>query len=382
MRVAYLGSLEISDSEFPLIRALQNKGADVLFYIPIGGKSTSAGILTINKVKKKNGIIPASEYEEFNQLHEYFDISRIYIINNYNNSVYDIRSWLIWLKFIMHVKRKKANILHFVWPFWQQKGLLFFFKIAKVMTVHDPIRHSGQESRKDEKLRKKCFDVSKKLLLLSNTQTEEFAKRYNLDRKKIVISRFGYYDWIDELFKKSILSPPSPDYILFCGQIQSHKGVDVLLKAMLEVHKHNPNLSCVIAGKGTFYFDVTPYQNLEYVEFRNYFISMKEMIGLIKGSMFVVCPYKDATQSGIVQMSLSSDKPLIVTNVGALPYAVKDGEYGIVVPPSDVNALADAILRLANDTNMLNRFCNNIRSNWKTAMSWGPVVDDYIALYQ
>jgi glycosyltransferase involved in cell wall biosynthesis len=41
--------------------------------------------------------------------------------------------------------------------------------------------------------------------------------------------------------------------------------------------------------------------------------------------------------------------PLVVTRVGGLVDAVHDGETGLVVPPDDASALADAIVRLASD---------------------------------
>ena len=41
--------------------------------------------------------------------------------------------------------------------------------------------------------------------------------------------------------------------------------------------------------------------------------------------------------------------PAIVTDVGGLPEIVRDGVTGLVVPPRNARALADAILALAAD---------------------------------
>jgi glycosyltransferase involved in cell wall biosynthesis len=46
---------------------------------------------------------------------------------------------------------------------------------------------------------------------------------------------------------------------------------------------------------------------------------------------------------------MSQGVPAIVTNVGGMPELVGQGSAGIVVPPSDVPALADAIRTLYND---------------------------------
>ena len=381
MKIAYLGTLISSDSDFPLIRELQKKKQEMIVYFSAEGEQTRGGIFSLKNVKKVDAIIPASEYEEFRAWSDYFDISNMYIVNNYHRKLYDIRSWLIWIKFIIHVKKQKVDAFHFVWPFRRQKMLLFFLRIKKVMTVHDPIPHSSQVTRSEEFVRRWSFRDSRKLLLLSSALKEEFIATYKLPREKVCLSRFGYYDWVDHYKSKTENNKLIP-YIAFCGQIQSHKGVDVLLKAMVEVHKVNPALKCVVAGSGSFYFDIKPYKELDYIEIRNSFIEMGEMVDLVRNSLFTVCPYKDATQSGIVQITLSSGIPMIVTNVGSLPSSVKDGVTGLVVPPSDVDALAKAIIRLSSDDELITEFKNNIETQWKSQQGWDEVGRDYVEMYE
>ena len=52
--------------------------------------------------------------------------------------------------------------------------------------------------------------------------------------------------------------------------------------------------------------------------------------------------------------AMSKGVATIVTNVGGLPELVLDGVCGLVIPPSNPDAIADAILRLSNDTNLRN----------------------------
>jgi glycosyltransferase involved in cell wall biosynthesis len=47
--------------------------------------------------------------------------------------------------------------------------------------------------------------------------------------------------------------------------------------------------------------------------------------------------------------AMSQGVPAIVSNVGGMPELVGDGSAGIVVPPSNVEALANAIRTLYND---------------------------------
>lgn len=82
-------------------------------------------------------------------------------------------------------------------------------------------------------------------------------------------------------------------------------------------------MNLVIAGGGQIYFDFKPYENLNYIKLINEYIPISSLSGLLQNALFAVCPYKDATQSGVVQMAFSANVPLIVTNVGDLPNAVK-----------------------------------------------------------
>lgn len=132
-------------------------------------------------------------------------------------------------------------------------------------------------------------------------------------------------------------------YILFFGYISSYKGLEYLCEAMMKVHKSHPEVKLVIAGGGNIYFDWKPYKDLDYIILRNHFVDLPELAGLLSECEFSVCPYKDATQSGVVQTAFSLGVPMLVTNVGALPDVVKDGQNGLVVPPCDSSSLVGAI---------------------------------------
>lgn len=54
--------------------------------------------------------------------------------------------------------------------------------------------------------------------------------------------------------------------------------------------------------------------------------------------------------------SLACGVPVVVTDVGGLPEVAKQGETGLIVPPHDVGALADAVQRLLDDPAQAARF--------------------------
>ena len=75
------------------------------------------------------------------------------------------------------------------------------------------------------------------------------------------------------------------------------------------------------------------------------YIPDEEVEALFKASDVVVLPYRSATQSGVTHVAYALGCPVITTDVGGLAETVVPGETGLVVPPEDPQALADAITR-------------------------------------
>jgi glycosyltransferase involved in cell wall biosynthesis len=46
---------------------------------------------------------------------------------------------------------------------------------------------------------------------------------------------------------------------------------------------------------------------------------------------------------------LATGRPVVATRVGGIPEVVHDGETGMLIPPDDARALAEAVLALAAD---------------------------------
>ena len=56
--------------------------------------------------------------------------------------------------------------------------------------------------------------------------------------------------------------------------------------------------------------------------------------------------------SAVIQQAMALSKPVIGTLVGGTPEMIVDGETGLLAPPSDADALADAVRRMAADAPM------------------------------
>lgn len=104
---------------------------------------------------------------------------------------------------------------------------------------------------------------------------------------------------------------------------------------------------------------------------------------LLQNSALTVCPYTDATQSGVIMTSYSLCKPVVATNVGGLGEMVDNQKTGLLVPPKDMDALADAIIALLNDDAKREKMADNIRNDYFVGdKSWKVIAEKYIEFYK
>ena len=381
MKVIYYSKPFFADCDFPLIKEMQTKGINVRYYMPIGYNFTSSSILETNKPIRKWGIYKASKIKEMEKYKDCLDLDKLYLICGRNRKWWPM-SWLLWISLYIHILLFRADIIHITWQLHGLEKFLFYlpFVSKKIMTVHDPLQHSGTINEEgEEKKRVRTFKSIDTFILLNNQQVDVFSKTYNIPNNKILVSKLGVYDSIKylKIEQKSIEKPD----IMFFGQILPYTGIEYLLDAMLEVNKVCKNVSCIIAGGGHIYFDISKYADKDFIKIENRYFGISELAGLVSNSLFVVCPYKDATQSGVVQTAFALGVPIIATNVGALPDMIKDNVYGKIIPPCDVESLASVMIDLIQNTEKLNLFKNNIKSQWLSSMSWKPIVENYVNVY-
>ena len=147
---------------------------------------------------------------------------------------------------------------------------------------------------------------------------------------------------------RNLLGEGGGRLLLFFGYIRPYKGLSHLVEAM-GILKDRMEARLLVVGE--FYEDEGPYRELverlgirDRVRFVDRYVGNEEVQPFFAACDLVVLPYVSATQSGIVQIALSLNRPVVVTRVGGLPEVVSEGRTGFIVPPADPRAIADAIV--------------------------------------
>jgi glycosyltransferase involved in cell wall biosynthesis len=141
--------------------------------------------------------------------------------------------------------------------------------------------------------------------------------------------------------------------VLFFGRVEAYKGVDVLLVAWKALLPDPLGARLVVAGQAGRGVSLPPIP--PGAEWRNRLIDDEEALGLFAAASLLVLPYRDATQSALIAAAYAFGVPVIVTDAGALPEYVVDGETGWIVPAGNPRSLAAALREALADPKRLAR---------------------------
>ena len=88
-------------------------------------------------------------------------------------------------------------------------------------------------------------------------------------------------------------------------------------------------------------------------------------------NVFINTTNFDNTPVSVIE-AMALGLPIVSTNVGGLPYLINDREDGLLVPPNDVDAMVNAIIKLKSDENLKNKLVAKARSKVEE-FAWGTI---------
>lgn len=382
MKIA-LVSFGYSDSIIPLFKHLKYKAIeiDLIFCYSLNRKSDS--ILNFTDKKISTGFLSEDKIKEIlpEGIKKYLsDISSVKFFVFHNLKLRSFKNFLLSLSLVK--KLKTYNIIHFNGSNGILSLLIFLLRKKKlVFTIHDIHSHSGEKARFNfaEKLNKFLIKSKYPLIVQNKLDYKYLNQKYPKISEKFKFIPFGVLDIFRE-FKTLTNETPLSD-LLFFGRISQYKGIEYLLDAIRGLNSQGIMLKTIIAGQGDTYFKKDDLGKLG-VKLINRYIPNEELVALIEGTKIVICPYTDATQSGVVMTAFAFNKPVIASDVGNFHEIVKDGITGFLVRPKDSDALALKIAQIISDTTLLEQMQTNIQSNTTSGeYSWSQIAIKMKELY-
>ncbi|MGD0995600.1 MAG: glycosyltransferase family 4 protein [Candidatus Bathyarchaeia archaeon] len=188
-------------------------------------------------------------------------------------------------------------------------------------------------------------------------------------------------------FKMASLNKTKTTITLFMqGRLVQDKDFDTIIKATKLITQKERSLKLIIAGNGPEMPRLKKLVNTlgleSYVLFTGW-VCQSELMRLYAGSDIVLLPAvpSEAFGRGSIE-AMSFGKPVVASNVGGISEAVFDGVNGFLVPAGDVDALAEAVLRLVKDRCLRERMGQAGREILGKRFSSEEIVRKTIKLYE
>lgn len=187
---------------------------------------------------------------------------------------------------------------------------------------------------------------------------EELMKKYGFDPARLRLIHNGIAEPGCSAALPAVSLPAGfSDDVFRIGAIarlEAGKGIEYLVRAMAKL-KDEP-IVCLIIGDGSLRSDLADLARslgvADCVHFAGYIPNASAHIR----SVDVLAVPTLAEAFGLVCVeAMARGKPVVASRVGGIPEIVVHGETGILVPPADESALADAILLLSRDEDLRRR---------------------------
>jgi glycosyltransferase involved in cell wall biosynthesis len=145
---------------------------------------------------------------------------------------------------------------------------------------------------------------------------------------------------------------PQPEHpvALFVGVLERYKAVDVLADAWRRAAPRVPGARLHVVGRGTMR-DVPAALVAELPEQTRWTESLTtaEVARAMDGATVLVLPSRSEGLGRVVVEAFCRGRGVVGSRVGGIPDIVEDGRTGILLPPGDPAALADALVRVLLD---------------------------------
>lgn len=185
----------------------------------------------------------------------------------------------------------------------------------------------------------------------------------------------------ESLFGEHAPPPAAEPRVLFFGDWRKVKGLHVLMEAFDQLAARRPEMRLTIAGRPAP-SDLDPDSVYRWaaehgprVTVIDHYVQIEDVPAIFGTARVVVTPYLTGYQSGVVHLAMTMARAVVSSDVGDLGSAVRDEATGLLVPPENPAALADALERVLEDVVFADRLGASGRRAVLSGSSWGMVAE-------
>lgn len=166
------------------------------------------------------------------------------------------------------------------------------------------------------------------------------------------------------------------------GRFSAEKGHRYLLEALALLRTRLPGARLVLVGYGALEGDLRGRAAVLGVDRLVTFAGERDSAELLGSFDLFAQPSLYESQGLAILEAMAAGVPVVATDVGGVRDAVRDGETGLLVPPAEPAALANALARLWEDRDLARGLADRAARDVRARFSLPAMISSYAGLYR
>lgn len=293
----------------------------------------------------------------------------------------DLRIIIQYIRLILMIRQAKADLIYISFhgfPFFFPLFLRFFSPAKVVWGVHNVRTPQGaSNSRLMDIYQDYIFKRIRNVHVFSEYQLDVVKKLYPGKRHFLIPLTLEDYG-------TSTITPPTDRIrFLFFGYIKEYKGLDLLIESFLKLRNSGfNNIELLIVGKCENWEVYESMINGETaIKKRIESIPNSEIPDVISSCHYILLPYRDSAQSGVLNLAYQYNRPVIISDIEAFRQSVTEGYTGFYFKNGSVESLTGVMKDVISEHQ--ERFpvlTENVKSFAETEFAMEEIISRYRSL--
>jgi glycosyltransferase involved in cell wall biosynthesis len=176
---------------------------------------------------------------------------------------------------------------------------------------------------------------------------------------------------------------PDAQLVIIVARLSTEKNHRLFLDVAARLRDRAPGAHFLIVGDGPLRESLQARAAQQGISDRVHFLGIRRDVPtlLAAADVFALTSDMEASPMSILE-ALACGTPVVATRVGSVPETVRQGATGFLVPPGDVQAMADCLLALLTDPDLARRMGTAGRRLVLAEHSIDRMVEQYEELFQ
>jgi glycosyltransferase involved in cell wall biosynthesis len=257
---------------------------------------------------------------------------------------------------------------------------------ARILTLHNYIVKHAPLRRFIESRVLRRLD---RIVAVSNHTKRELVEKKDVLPEQVVVVPNGvevaaYANMMERREARGALGLSNKALVVgLVGRLHDLKGIDLMIEAVPLIKAQVPRLQVVLIGVGPeedALKQLARYRAAsDVVRFAGYRRDARRFMSALD---LIALPSRDEANPLALLEAMACGKPVVGARVGGVPEVVVDGVTGLLAPPENVPALAEAVVRLLNDPDMRQAMGEAGRERVQVHFSRQAMLEKTAALYE